>query len=314
MNTIVLLLFVAIVTGAICLIDFVWLRRSRIERRIEKTPAFLYVAQVAFPLSVLFILLLTVNFELLLTSAVLLSGVIWLIDLIWLRRRRRAKGIMMPSVWVDYGRSFFPVLLLVLVVRSFLIQPFRVPTGSLEPTVMPGDLIAVNQYTYGLRLPVVHTKILKVSEPKIGDIAVFRWPVNPKVDFVKRVIGTPGDVVEYKDKVLYVNGKEATQDIIGPAFDVEPQGNIPAQKRSEDLQGVKHDILVRPNGGDSTNFKLTVPQGMYFMMGDNRDDSDDSRSWGFVPEANLVGKAFIVWLSWDNKHHNVRWRRIGNKL
>ena len=209
MNTFNFLLLVAVITGIILLVDYFGPRKRRLEVGNDHAPALIQLSLVAFPLAIVILLLLMVNFELLLTSAVILSGLIALLDFVWLRKRRKKNNIQEPSLVVDYALSFFPVLLLVLVIRSFVIQPFRVPTGSLEPTVMPGDLIAVNQFDYGLRLPVTHTKILKIGEPKVGDIVVFRWPVNPKIDFVKRVIGVPGDKVEYKDKVLYINGKKS---------------------------------------------------------------------------------------------------------
>ena len=257
----------------------------------------------------------TFNFPLLLTTIVFLTGIIWLLDILFFKKRRLKKN---PSAnepkLVEYSRSFFPILLLVLVIRSFIVQPYRVPTGSLEPTILPGDLIAVNQFAYGLKLPVLNKKIISIGEPKIGDIAVFRWPVNPSVDFIKRVVGVPGDHVIYKNKILYINGKEATQKILGDAVDYEPSGNLNVQKIRENLNGVKHDILVNPYGGQLGDFDVVVPKGYYFMMGDNRDDSADSRDWGFVPEKDLIGKGFIVWMSWDSEKHRIRWHRIGTVL
>lgn len=257
----------------------------------------------------------TFNFPLLLTSLVFVSGLIWLIDLLFLKKRRVAKNprAKEPKL-IEYARSFFPVLLLVLVIRSFIVQPYRVPTGSLEPTILPGDLVAVNQFAYGLHLPVINKKIINVGEPKIGDIAVFHWPVNPNVDFIKRVVGVPGDHVIYKDKVLYINGKQAKQTLKGDAIDYEDTGNLNVKKYVEDLNGVKHGILINPYGGQIGNFDVVVPKGYYFMMGDNRDDSADSRDWGFVPESNLIGKGFLIWMSWDSQKHRIRWKRIGTVL
>jgi signal peptidase I len=314
---IVLLTVIAIITGLIWVLDYTVFRKQRLQQSETKTPGYLVVVETVFPLSVIAVLLLKVNFEWLLTLATLASAVIYFLDVFWLKKRRASKNISERSIIVEYGRSFFPVLLAVLVIRSFIVQPVRVPTGSLEPTVMPIEFIVVKQYSYGLRLPALHTKVVSIGEPKIGDIVVFRWPVNPSIDFVKRVIGTPGDYIEYKNKVLYINGKEAKQTFVGPALDIEPEsqgGDIPVKKYSENLNGVVHDILINPRGGDDTDFSITVPEGMYFMMGDNRDDSDDSRSWGFVPEANLRGKAVMVWLSWDKKNHRIRWNRIGEAL
>jgi len=255
------------------------------------------------------------NFAFYLTLAVLITGVITLLDVLLLRKHRADSGAKQSAI-VEYSRAFFPILLIVWVLRSFVIQPYRVPTGSLEPTVMPGDFIAVSQFSYGLRFPVFNTKFLNISEPHRGDIALFRWPVNPKIVFVKRVIGLPGDHIIYKNKVLTINGVEAKQKFIKKTYDY---GNGPGQKRrvyemQENLDGVKHDIYIQPIGGETRNYNLTVPPHEYFMMGDNRDNSDDSRSWGFVPEQNLIGKAFGIWMSWNPVQHRVRWNRIGKGL
>lgn len=252
------------------------------------------------------------NFPLILTLAVIITGIISLIDVLFFAKKRQPA--QKPTFLIEYSRSLFPVLLIVLVIRSFIVQPFRVPTGSLEPTVLPGDFIAVNQFAYGLRLPVLNTKVIAVGEPKVGEIAVFRWPVNPDIDFVKRVIGVPGDHIVYKDKVLYINGKEATQTYIGMATDIEPTGNIAVKEYQEDLNGVKHNIIINPNGGEMQDIDVTVPAGNYFMMGDNRDNSDDSRDWGFVPESNLIGKGAMIWMSWDSQAHTVRWHRLGTVI
>jgi len=255
------------------------------------------------------------NFAFYLTLAVVITGVITSLDIIVFRKRRTTNGSK-QSVIIEYSRAFFPILLVVWVLRSFLIQPYRVPTGSLEPTVMPGDFIAVSQFSYGLRFPIFNKKFLNVGEPHRGDIALFHWPVNPKTVFVKRVIGLPGDHIIYKNKVLTINGVEAKQKFIKQTYDY---GNGPGQTRrvyemQENLDGVKHDIFIQPVGGETRDYNLTVPPHEYFMMGDNRDNSDDSRSWGYVPEQNLIGKAFAVWMSWDLVHHRVRWDRIGRGL
>lgn len=257
----------------------------------------------------------TFNFPLLLTIAVFASGIIWLIDILFFKKQRLAKNPQAKEpTLVEYAHSFFPVLLIVLLIRSFLVQPYRVPTGSLEPTVLPGDFLAVNQFAYGLRLPVTNTKFISIGEPKRGEIAVFRWPVDPSVDFIKRVAGVPGDHIVYKDKILYINGQQATQTLIGDATDYEPEGNIAVREYSENLAGVEHKILINPVGGETDDIDVTIPPGYYFMMGDNRDDSADSRAWGLVPEKNLIGKAFVVWMSWDSQTHRIRWNRIGTVI
>jgi signal peptidase I len=254
-----------------------------------------------------------INFPLILVIATCVSGLIVLLDRLFWAKPRVIKGQKMPVI-IDYSHSFFPILFIVLIIRSFIIQPFRVPTGSLEPTVLPNDFIAVNQFIYGLRLPVLNTKIISIREPKIGDIAVFHHP-QLGIDYVKRVIGTPGDHVVYKNKVLIINGHEMPQKFLNEALDFEPPNNyIPVDLKEENLNGLKHHIFVQRNGGDTMDFDLIVPPDNYFMMGDNRDNSADSRYWGFVPEKDLMGKAFFIWFSWDSPTHSVRWSRMGTRI
>lgn len=264
------------------------------------------------------------NFPLILLILTIVSGLIWLIDsLFWIKHRKTASGKIKHPLIVDYARYFFPILLLVLIIRSFIVQPFRVPTGSLEPTVLPGDFILVSQFAYGLHFPVFNWEILPLSKPKRGDIAVFHWPVNSHKDFVKRVIGLPGDNISYVNKVLYINGKKIPQKFIGYTVDSNsPTGpSWTVKVMQENLLGIKHDIYICASNSShcpiatAQNFHdVTVPAGEYFMLGDNRDNSDDSRYWGFVPEKDLVGKAFLIWMSWDNNKHRIRWHRIGKHL
>jgi len=259
---------------------------------------------------------MTFDFPLILLVLTVFTGVITVVDLVFAVFTKRS--LKSTSVTVEYARSFFPVLLLVLLIRSFAFQPYRVPTGSLEPTIMPGDFILVNQYDYGLRLPVWHTKFYKTGEPKVGQIGLFRFPVNPKVTFVKRVIGVPGDHISYINKVLYINGKKQPQVFIKEASDEEGPFNIKVKLYEETLNGVKHDILVNPERPTLDFYNIVVPKGEYFMMGDNRDDSEDSRYWGFVPENDFIGKALFVWFSWnshtDSITKKIRWDRIGTSL
>lgn len=254
------------------------------------------------------------NFELILTLAVIVSGLIWLLDALYFSKQRRAAGITAQPGWVEYGRSFFPILLIVLLLRSFLAEPFRIPSGSDEPTLLPGDFIVVNKFHYGLRLPVSHTKFFSLAEPKTGDIAIFRYPINPSVDFIKRIIGVPGDTITYINKVLYINGKKAPQKFLADAEDKDEAGNLwPVKEKQEDLPGKSHKIYLRSDA-PAQDFSVVVPPGQYFAMGDNRDDSNDSRYWGFVPEENLVGNAMVIWFSWDGDKHQVRWARMGEKI
>ena len=215
---------------------------------------------------------------------------------------------------VEYAKSFFPVILAVLLLRSFLVEPFRIPSGSMMPTLLVGDFILVNKYAYGIRLPVVNKKIMEVGEPTRGDVVVFRFPKDPGIDYIKRVIGVPGDHVVYRDKTLYINQKKVPQlqegSYIGTGSGLSMSG---ADLRSEELGDADHDILVVPRvRGISAD--VVVPEGHYFVMGDNRDNSNDSRYWGFVPDDNLVGKAFMIWMNWDSAAGGVGWDRIGNSI
>lgn len=250
---------------------------------------------------------MSMSFELLLVALVFLTGMIYLSDVTYLKKHRQGT---MPKT-IEYSRSFFPVLLIVLILRSFLVEPFRIPTSSLVPTLLPGDFIASNKFAYGLRLPVLHTKIIKIGEPVNGDIVVLRWPVDPSVNFIKRVIGIPGDKISYINKVLYINGIEQSQIDVGPSNDSDENGNSwPVEIHSEKLNGITHLIYLR-NDLPAKDFTLVVPEGNFFVMGDNRDNSADSRVWGFVPEANLIGKAFLIWFSWDSEKNAIRWNRMG---
>ncbi len=257
------------------------------------------------------------DFTFYLTLAVVVTGLLALADVLFWARRRRINGHQMPVI-IEYARSFFPVLLLVLIIRSFIIQPYRVPTSSLVPTVLPGDFIAVKEYEYGLRLPVLNTKIVNISEPKRGQIFLFRFPRDPRLTYVKRVIGVPGDHIQYKNKVLYINGVEAKQKLLEHTHYIDENGvYFTVDRIEEDLDGVKHPIFVEPEGGETQDVDVVVPPGNYFAMGDNRDDSGDSRSWGFVPEKNLIGQAFWIFMSWDTNGagwDKIRWNRLGKGI
>lgn len=271
------------------------------------------------------------NFELILVLIVLFSGAVCLADVIFFARKRHEAELLLSttteeikrgkleqqatmSKLVEYSRAFFPVLLLVLIIRSFIFEPFRIPSGSLEPTLIPGDFILTNKYTYGLRLPVLHTKIFDMNEPKVGQIFVFRSPPNPDIDFIKRVIGVPGDKISYIDKVLYINDVMQPQIDIGPIKYTDDNGNVSTvELKSEVINGIKHNIYV-VNDKPADDFSLVVPPGNYFAMGDNRDYSWDSRYWGFVPEQNLIGKANYIWLSWDKDKYSIRWNRMFTKI
>lgn len=262
------------------------------------------------------------DFALLLVILTGLTGVVWLLDSLFLKRRRmdRAvqKSIERPRdpVLIEYSRSLFPVLLIVLLFRSFLFEPFKIPSGSMIPTLLIGDFIVVNKFAYGLRLPVTNTRIVPIGEPYRGDVVVFRYPVDPKVNFIKRLVGLPGDTITYRDKKLFVNGERVEATELGRYSSMEVKCATPrpdAERLTEALGPVSHDILVHEGSG-SRNGQWEVPDGHYFVMGDNRDRSNDSREWGFVPEENLMGRAVGIWLNFDYTKGCGDLSRIGNGI
>lgn len=206
----------------------------------------------------------------------------------------------------DIACSFFPILLIVIALRSFVVEPFRIPSGSMMPTLEIGDFILVNKYTYGLRFPVSNTEILELGSPHAGDIAVFRYPNNPKQDFIKRIIGTPGDLVEYRNKKLYINGRRVPQTYRGDY----KKSAIALRTMRETLNNNDYDTLVYPDAYTPPG-RWRVPYGHYFVVGDNRDNSNDSRVWGFVPRENLVGKAFLIWFNLRFDQWSIDTSRIG---
>ena len=269
-------------------------------------------------------------FPLILLFLTMSSGLIWLADTLFFKKQRAVLADNNPAKkmpWLaDYAKAFFPVFLFVFIIRSFIAQPYSVPTQSLEPTVMPGDLLLVTQFSYGLHLPVWNKTIVPLGKPHHGDIVVFHWPVNKHIDFVKRVIGLPGDHVSYINGVFTVNGKKATQKYITNSVDSDsPAGPFwPVKIMQENYFGVKHQIYLcgAPNSGcpiyPYKNFKnLIIPKNEYLMIGDNRINSDDSRDWGLVSSDDIVGKGQYILYSKDpakTGFFKVNWKRIGNKL
>lgn len=253
------------------------------------------------------------DFSFFLVLATFLTGTVW--GIYALIQRYRTGGTAPADkepVLVEYARSFFPIVLVVLLLRSFLVEPFRIPSGSMMPTLLIGDFILVNKFTYGIRLPVTHTKIVEIGKPKRGDIVVFRFPKDPTVDYIKRVVGLPGDRIGYYHKQIYVNGEPVKQTPLGL---YEGTGQMGGESLlSEDLGGVSHDILVRTGEPFIRDSDFIVPEGHFFVMGDNRDNSNDSRFWGFVPEKNLVGRAFLIWMSWDSEKPGIAFNRLGTVL
>jgi signal peptidase I len=274
---------------------------------------------------------MNLDFPALLVAATIFTGLAWLLDAMLLapKRRRAADALVQrgaardsdqvhktlkESTLVEYCKSFFPVILAVLLLRSFLVEPFRIPSNSMMPTLLTGDFILVNKYAYGIRLPVLNNKVLEMGEPERGDVVVFRYPKDPSVDYIKRVVGLPGDRVGYYNKIIYINSEPVGQVpagvYIGVGSGISMSG---ASERQEQLGEVLHDILVMPRT-PGLEGEYVVGEDEYFVMGDNRDNSNDSRYWGPVPESNLVGKAFRVWMNWDGANGGVDWDRIGMKI
>ena len=303
------------------------------------------------------------NFALAMLLLLVLTGGIWLLDRFALARRRQAavraallqaesalalkpgegqadyqtrKDQILGEIhhkvgrepwYVEYSKSFFPVILLVFLLRSFLVEPFKIPSGSMIPTLLVGDFILVNKYIYGIRLPVVNVKVLGISRPQRGEVMVFRFPENPSLDYIKRVVGEPGDTVAYRDKQLYVNGEAVPTT---PESDYQyAEGGlnyIKTKRLRETLGQHNHAVLINPESPpmqvagvrnfehrencdySESGFECKVPAGHYFLMGDNRDSSSDSRYWGFVPERNIVGKAFMIWWNFSD------FGRIGTRI
>lgn len=238
-----------------------------------------------------------IDFPLVLVLLTFGTGIVWAGDRLLLAPRRLARqseGSGVEEPWlVETSRSFFPVLAIVLVLRSFLVEPFQIPSGSMLPTLLVGDFILVNKYDYGVRLPVAGTKILDLGQPERGDIMVFRYPEDGKTNYIKRVVGLPGDKIQYRNKTLTINGEVVYEQFIA---------NLPPDALfQEQLGDVSHQILKTPLRPATLGAgEWTIPEGKYFVMGDNRDNSNDSRFWGLVPDEMVVGRAFAIWMHWQS--------------
>ena len=297
------------------------------------------------------------NFALILFVLTVATGIIWFLDVFYLARQRRARAqaalaefdarnarlaadgvkadtsgraalaasMLRQPTWIEYSGSFFPVIALVFFLRSFLFEPFKIPSSSMVPTLQIGDLILVNKFTYGVRLPVINKKIIDVNEPQRGDVMVFKYPKDISLDYIKRIVGVPGDKITYRTKRLTINDKELSYIRLPDYLDEQQLSYF--QQYQENLSGRAHNILVDervPSGVfnpenfpgrelctySTDGFTCTVPDGQYFLMGDNRDNSLDSRYWGFVSEQYIVGKAFFVWMNLNNFPSNLK--RIGS--
>ena len=253
------------------------------------------------------------NFALILFILLVISAVLWSADH-FVFRKKRAPDAKEPF-WVEYGASFFPVILIVFVLRSFIVEPFKIPSGSMIPTLLVGDFIVVNKFSYGIRLPVINRKIVELGAPERGDVVVFRYPPDPSLDYIKRVVGLPGDKVAWQNKRLTINGEPVAIRRGEDYFDAERMFYTP--RYTETLGAAEHDILIEEEAPafvphvmqfprrenclyNTEGVVCEVPAGHYFVMGDNRDNSQDSRVWGFVPDENLVGKAFFIWFNFGD--------------
>lgn len=256
-----------------------------------------------------------IDFSFWLVVLVGVTGFVYLLDVLFFARKRQAAAaeyqrqagdkadpamietLKREPEWIEYPKAFFPVLAIVLVLRSFLVEPFKIPSGSMLPTLEIGDYILVNKFAYGLRLPVLGTEFYPIGKPERGDILVFKYPENPGINFIKRVVGVPGDVVRYKDKQLTVNGEPVSQKLAAQFPPSQPRVAI----YNETLGAVEHEIQIELRRNFQPAQEWKVPEDSYLVLGDNRDNSRDSRFWGYVPDKYIVGKAFAIWM------HMPRW-------
>lgn len=265
---------------------------------------------------------MTIDFPLLLVIAVAVAGLLTLIDKLWFAPKRRLaiaqyeqqatpadpqviEQLNKEPLPIEYGKSLFPVLAIVLVLRSFLFEPFQIPSGSMIPTLQVGDFILVNKFAYGIRLPAVDIKVINTGKPQRGDVMVFKYPEDPRINYIKRVIGLPGDIITYSfDKRIYINGE-----VVSEQWLEQEIGSLgSAQLFTEQLGEHEYEIRKENRGRHETTREWVVPDGHYFMLGDNRDNSKDSRYWndpsvtpefqGMVPDEYVIGKASVIWLSW----------------
>ena len=242
-------------------------------------------------------------FALILMISTFITGLIYLFDLFFKFSNQHNNKVL--SKIIKVAKEFFPILLLVFVIRTFIVEPFKIPSGSMMPTLIAGDFIAVNKFSYGLRLPVFNKLIFEAGSPQRGDVFVFHYPKDPSIDYIKRVIGLPGDNIRYENKKLFVNDIAVSQTYTGIyKYSLKQDLEVSAKEFVEDHGDHSHSILIHDIPSESVEF--VVPDGHYFAMGDNRDNSSDSRVWGFVPDELLVGKAFVIWLNFSEPN------RIGN--
>jgi len=314
---------IALVAGGASALLIGWDAAVRKGPRPDALKGILEIAWPVLFIAIMGLLLKFTDFAAVLLLAAVATGLILLVDRKALAPRRAA-DVPEPIV-VDMARAFFPVIVVVFLIRSFWVEPFKIPSGSMKPTLLVGDFILVNKYTYGVRLPVLNRKVVEVGEVKRGDVVVFRYPLDPSVDYIKRVVGLPGDKVAYKGKILSINGNPVPVTASGYYTDAElnyvrlPTFNEKLGEKAHAMMIVPPEPVVNlsqvrqfPHRDDceynDDGFSCTVPPGHYFMMGDNRDQSADSRYWGFVPDDHIKGRAFLVWMNFG------KLKRIGNGI
>jgi len=308
--------------GSCAVIGWDWIA-SRGAPRSDTRKGLLEVAWPVLFIAVMGLLLKFTDFAAVLLIAAVITGLLWLFDAKWARKRRSA-GESEPVV-IDMARAFFPVIVVVFLIRSFWVEPFKIPSGSMKPTLLVGDFILVNKYTYGIRIPVINKKVLDIHPIARGDVIVFRYPADPSVDYIKRAIGLPGDKITYRNKRLSINGEPVPVQAAGFYTDAE-LNYLRLPTYTEKVGEHNHQMMVVPAQPpvelaqvrqfahrdnceyNDEGFSCTVPPGHYFMMGDNRDQSSDSRYWGFVPDDHIKGRAFLVWMNFSD------FRRIGNGI
>lgn len=343
--------------GLIAVIDDWFLRprrRAAAYPAVPRDPVVVRVAYAALPILVVAAVVRMfqaerLDFSLVLVLVAAVSGLVLLVEALGLRRSRqrlaaqfgkKPEAVVEPGT-VDYARSFFPVVVIVLIVRSFLFEPFRIPSDSMMPTLYDGDFILVNKFSYGLRLPVTNAKILDLGGPQRGDVVVFRFPPDPAINYIKRVVGLPGDKVRIESDHLFINGEPMTAREVGNFSDgcyqdlhlvEETIGEhthrslfcpTPGELATAPLQSCNRRLdrgyvcptTPEPGPDHGDIVEIEVPSGQYLMIGDNRDNSADSRYFGFVPEANLIGSAKRIWFNWDlQRQGGPLWSRIGNRI
>jgi signal peptidase I len=264
------------------------------------------------------------DFSLILVLLTFAMGFIWALDALVLKPRRLgafeggAAGGDAPKepALIEFSRSFFPIVLVVLLIRSFAYEPFRIPSSSMMPTLRVGDFIFVSKFSYGLRLPVLNTRIVSLGEPERGDVAVFRLPSDPSTNYIKRIVGVPGDVVSLRDKRLWINGEPVPLEDTGETVEIECGGFwFSARHFSETIGGHSHSVYLGEQRDRTSPFlDRPVPEGQYLVMGDNRDCSRDGRIIGYIPEDHLVGRAVRIWMNWDAESKRPLWNRIWDRI